>query len=185
MVSKKAALEMSIGTIVIIVLAMTLLILGMVLIRKVMCSGIVITDQIERGLENEIKGLFSVDDYGIKCLGEEGEEAKLGDGGRRQVFCVIKTDESKEYSLRVESVESLGGVSTGNVKNWIKDEDWNGKVSSGEKTVTVLLLDVPKNVDATTLKIKVKETDVEANTENTHILYIDVVHVGRFTTAVC
>ena len=183
--NKRGALELSIGTIVIIVLAMTLLILGMVLIRKIMCSGIVLIEQVDTGLENEIKGLFSVDDYGVKCMGEGGEEIRLSDGGRRQIFCVIKTDESKEYNLRVESVESIEGASTSSVKNWIKDEDWSGKVSAGDKTAVVLVLDVPKKVDATTLKIKVKVTDVEANTEDTHTMYIDIVSVGRFATAIC
>ena len=55
-------------------------------------------------------------------MGEEGEEVKLADGGRRQIFCVIKTDENKEYNLRVDSVESIDGVNTNTVKGWIKDE---------------------------------------------------------------
>lgn len=180
---KKGAMELSIGTIVIVVLAMAMLILGLVFVRKIMCSGIIITDELSTSVENEIKGLFNVDDYGVKCMGEGGQEIKLGDGGRRQVTCVIKSDESMEYELKVKSIESLQGVSTNAVQKWIIDEDWKGTVASGDKTISVALLDVPKNVDATTLKITVEE--ITANGQQTHILLLDVVHLGSVTSAVC
>ncbi len=180
---KKGAMELSIGTIVIIVIAMAMLILGLVFVRKIMCSGIIVTEQIGTGVENEIKGLFNVDDYGVKCMGEGGQEIRLGDGGRRQISCVIKTDESMEYNLKVKSIESLKGVSTSGVQKWILDEDWKGTVASGDKTVTVAVLNVPKNVDATSLKIILQE--ITANGEQTHTLYIDVVHLGGISSAVC
>jgi len=183
MVNKKGAMELSIGTIVIIVLAISMLVFGLVFVKKIMCSGIIITDQISTGVENEIKGLFNVDDYGVKCMGEAGEEIKLADGGRRQIACVIKTDESIEYNLKIKSIESLQGVSTNAVQKWIIDEDWKGTVSAGDKTVSVAVLDIPKNVDATSLKIIVQEiTDFG---EDTHTLYIDVVHLGGLTSAIC
>ena len=180
---KKGAMELSIGTIVIIVLAISMLVLGLIFTKNIMCSGIILSDQISSGVENEIKGLFDVDDYGVKCMGEGGEEIKLGDGGRRQIACVIKTDESIEYDLRIKSIESLKGVSSANVQKWILDQDWKGSVASGDKTVSVAVLDIPKNVDATSLKIIVQEiTDFG---EQTHTLYIDVVHLGGLTSAVC
>jgi hypothetical protein len=180
---KKAAMELSIGTIVILVIGMSMLILGLIFVRKIMCSGIIITEQISTSVENEIKGLFNVDDYGVRCLGEEGEEVKIGDGGRRQIPCVIKTDETMEYELKIKSIESIKGVSTNAVQNWILDKDWKGSVSTGDKTVPVVILDVPKNVDATTLKLTIEE--ITANGQQTHISYIDVVHVSGLTSAVC
>lgn len=46
MFSKKAAMEMSMGTIVTIVLLMSVLILGLVFVKNIMCSGIILTDDI-------------------------------------------------------------------------------------------------------------------------------------------
>lgn len=181
--NKRGAIELSIGTIVIIVLAMTMLILGMVFIRSIMCSGIIITDQLKEGTLNEVKGLFGVNEYGIKCIGEGNEEIKLGDGGTRRIACVIKSDESKDYTLKIKDIESLSGVSTANVQKWIKDEGWKGTAGVGDTTAVVAVLDIPKKVDATSLKVTIEEVS-ESGTE-THISYIDVVHIGTVTASVC
>jgi hypothetical protein len=92
---KRAAMEMSVGTLVTIVLLLSVLILGLFLTRKIMCAGITITDEIDTRVKNEIKSLFGSDDYGIKCMGEGTEDVKLGDGGRRKIFCVANLKEEK------------------------------------------------------------------------------------------
>ena len=51
---KRGALELSVGTMIIIVLALTMLILGMIFVRSIMCSGIVLTEEISRCVENEV-----------------------------------------------------------------------------------------------------------------------------------
>ena len=89
--NKKAAMEMTMGTIVTIVLLVSVMILGLVFVRNIMCAGIILTDDITTGTTNEIKNLFGTKDYGIKCIGEGGQEVKIGGGGSRyrqnQIFC--------------------------------------------------------------------------------------------------
>jgi hypothetical protein len=58
---KKAALEMSVGTIVTIVLLMTVLILGLVLIRTIFTGAIENVNSIDQSVKNEINKLFSED----------------------------------------------------------------------------------------------------------------------------
>jgi len=184
MIKKKTgAMEMSIGTIVTIALLMVVLVLGMYLIRTIMCSGIVLTEEVSGNVKNEIKGLFGVEDYGIKCMGEAGKDIALGDGGRRQVVCVINTDTQTDYTLRVKNIESLKGVPINTVREWVLDEDWTGTVSPGQTTVTVLLLDIPREVSNTNLKIEIEEDD--GLNKKTHISYIDVKHVGTLNSAIC
>lgn len=181
---KRGAIELSIGTIVIIVLSMTLLILGMVLIRNIMCSAIIISDKISAGVENEIIGLFGSKDYEVRCMGE-GESMALGDGGMRKVFCIINTDRESKYNLIVKNIESLKGVSTGDVKKWVSDSGWKGNVKVGQTTKPVLVLDIPRDVSATSLKIEVEENNIDTGAKETHILYIDVEHVGVLSRAIC
>jgi hypothetical protein len=183
--SKHAAMEMSMGTIVTIVLLLIVLIMGVFFVTNIMCAGITLTDQVTSEMENEIKNLFGTSDYGIKCMGEGGHEVKLGDGGKKQIACIINTDTTTEYDLKVKSVESLKGTTTDTVQRWILDQDWSGIVSAGEKTVTVLVLDIPKKVSSTTLKIEIEEENKETGTTETHISYIDVIHVGGLRSAVC
>ena len=181
--SRTGAMEMSIGTIVTIALLMVVLVMGMYLIRTIMCSGITLTEEISESVKNEVRGLFGVEDYGVRCMGESGHEITLGDGGRRQIVCIINTDTQTDYKLRIKNIESLRGVPTNTVRNWILDEDWEGAVSPGQTTVTVLLLDIPKEVSDTNLKIEIEEDN--GLNKKTHISYIDIKHVGTLNSAIC
>ena len=178
---KRGALELSIGTIVVIVIAMFMLIFGIIFVRNVMCSGIVLTDQISVGVENEIKNLFGSRDYGVRCMGEGGQEARFGDGGDRPFACVINTDVGGEYNLKITELSEVGGVDV----DWLIDTtpEWN--VGVGSTTITVGLLRVPKNLPATTLKIVLEETSPENPTGRTHVSHIQITHVGTLTSAMC
>jgi len=185
---KKGALEMSIGTIVIMVIAVTMLILGIVFVRSIMCAGIVMSDEISRGMRDQIISLFGSDDYGVRCLGEGGSsELRLGTGGRRAVGCIIKVDDNVEYELDVKSVESLKGASTSTVERWIIDRGWEGSVSPGGdgKEVVVLLLDIPRDAPTTTLKVKVESTNQNSGTVEDHNLIIDIEPTNFFTNTMC
>jgi hypothetical protein len=61
MKKKKAAMEMSVGTIVTIVLLMTVLILGLVLVRSIFSGAVENIDGIDQAVKNEINKLFSED----------------------------------------------------------------------------------------------------------------------------
>lgn len=61
MKNKKAAMEMSVGTIVTIVLLMTVLILGLVLVRTIFKSSIENIDSIDQAVKAEITKLFAED----------------------------------------------------------------------------------------------------------------------------
>jgi hypothetical protein len=184
---KKAAIELSVGTIVIIVIAVTMLILGIVFVRSIMCSGIQITENLDEGVKNEINDLFGADEIGVNCMGEGGQEISIGTGGRRPIACIIKTEEQKEYDLRADIEESLKGASKSIVeKEWVLDQDWRGTVSPGkDQEAVVMLLDIPRDAPTTTLKIRIKSTDITTGKETTHISYIDIVPVGFFRTTMC
>jgi len=184
MINKKiGAMEMSIGTIVTIGILMVVLIMGMYLVRTIMCSGITLTEEISENAKNEVSSLFGVNDYGVKCMGESGHEVILGDGGRRQIICIINIDTQTDYRLSIKKIESLKGTTTNIVKGWMLDKDWEGIVSPGQTTVTVLLLDIPRETSDTNLKIEIEEDN--GLTKETHISYIDVKHVGTLNSAIC
>lgn len=185
--SKKAAIEMSMGTVVVIVLSVTILIFGMIFVKNIMCAGIVMTDQIDERVTNEIQTLFGTSDYGVRCMGESGQEVTLGEGGTRQIVCVINTDTQATYTLNVKSVESISntGEPTSAVQRWIIDQDWTGPVAPGQTTPTVLVLDIPRGVSATKIKVIIEESTRESATMSTHTLYIDIKHVGQVTSTIC
>jgi uncharacterized protein YneF (UPF0154 family) len=183
--NKKGAMEMSIGTLVTIVLLMAVLILGLFLVRKVMCSGIIVTDQIHEATVNELKDLFSINDYGIKCMGEKGQDVKLGDGGKRQIVCVTNMKEQTRVNLNMNKLESLKGAKTEVVNGWILDKDWSGTLSPGGDVLPVLVLDIPEDVSETNLKIEIEEENLDTGTKKTHISYVDIAHVSGLSASVC
>jgi len=186
MKNNRAAMEMTMGTVVVIVLSVSLLIFGMLFVRNIMCSGIVITDKVSEKVENEIQNLFGAADYGVKCMGSGGQEVTLGDGGKRQVICIINTDEQAEYEITIDSIESLSGADDSVVKSWVLDQNWGpDEIKPGQTTVTALVLKLPKEVSATSLKIKFNIKNNLAGTSEAQISYIDVTHVGGFNSAIC
>jgi len=187
-ISKKAALELSISTIVILVISITMLVLGIIFVRGVMCSGIQISEDLSEGVKNEIRSLFSADEIGVKCLGEGSQEIKLASGGRRKIICIIKTEEAAEYKLSVKEIKSIKGASDSAVSKWVIDKEWKGSISPGGKgkEVTALLLNIPKDAPTTTLKITIEDIkNNDVNSKTTHISYIDIVPAGFFRTTIC
>src|SRR3989344_2303974 len=77
--NKKGAMELSIGTIVIIVLAMSMLILGLVLIRQIFSGATGATDLINKNVESQINELFNQDDRRtVVYLPDNEAEVKKG-----------------------------------------------------------------------------------------------------------
>ena len=184
--NKKAAMEMSMGTIIILVLGVSMLILGMVLIRNIMCSGLQITKDITTGVRNEIQNLFGADKIGVKCAGEGGQEINLATNGVRDVICVIKTEEQAKYDIKVVKVESLSGASSDIVNSWIVDKDFSGDVKPGEdKSVVYLSLKLPKDAPKTIIKVTLSVTNANTGSTDTVITRLNVVPTGFIKGAIC
>ena len=184
--TKKAAMELSMGTIVVLVLGVSMLILGMVLIRSIMCSGLQITEDLSAGVKNEIKTLFGADRFGVKCLGQGGAEVKLGTGGQRPIICILKTDADAEYDLVVSSIESLSGAKTEIVNSWAIDKGWRGRVIPGqEQEETVVLFNIPRDAPNTAVKITIQATNLNSGSQQTITSRVTVVPTGFVKGAIC
>jgi len=185
MTNKKAALELTMGTVVIVVLSVSMLILGMILIRNIMCAGMQISEDISSGVKNEVKNLFGADKFGVKCMGEGGQDIKIGTGGRRKVICIIKTEEQTTFQLIATKVESLKGASTDTVQKWILSKEWSGSVSPGaDKEADVLLLDIPRDAPTSTLRITI-QANSGTGSSDTIISTIDIVPTGFIKGSIC
>ena len=122
--NKRAAMEMSIGTIVTVVLSMALLIGGIMLIRNITTSSGDIVDMTDEQVKNQINQLFGDDAKVVVYPSSGAIEVKIGDEG---AFAVgIKnlisgiTGQNSVFSYDV-SVSSPGncGISEGQIANWI------------------------------------------------------------------
>lgn len=185
---KKGAIELSISTIIIIVLAVVMLILGVVFVRSMMCAGIFIGEQITDGVQNEIRDLFGSNDVGVKCIGEEGKIFKIGTGGARPIACTMIVEEETEYSIKLDSIESkTDSVANRIVEEWVQDDEWEGTVQPGKngRTEVGALLNIPSNAPKTTLKLNFEITNEDTGAMETHTSYIEVVPIGWFKASIC
>ena len=96
---KKGAMELSIGTIVVIVLAMTMLILGIVLVRSIMCGAVGLTGDINNKVKSEIDRLFQSSGGEVVCVG--GGEAAVGliAGDVNIIYCAIDAPNQAKYDI--------------------------------------------------------------------------------------
>ena len=128
--SKKAAIEMSIGTIVIIVLAMTMLIMGVVLIKNIFFSTSESVKIVDRGVKNEINKLFSTDSERKVILFPDSGIIKLKQGSSGEGFAIsirnIESTGSGVFSYDITMADDSAdlrancGLSTVPIDTWAK-----------------------------------------------------------------
>lgn len=79
--NKKAAIELSIGTIVVVVLAMTMLVLGVVLVRSIFTGSIDLADVTNSQVRQQITELFSSEGSNLIIQLGSGKTAIVREGG--------------------------------------------------------------------------------------------------------
>ncbi len=135
MKNKKAAIELSIGTIVIVVLAMSMLILGIMLVRSIFSGSEEAVDSINQGVMNEINKLFTDNNNKI-AIYPATREVKLKQGSDPKGFAFnIRNNEVEEqrftWSVEVDpnyNIQQKCGISASEANSWLL-------VSSGSMTL--------------------------------------------------
>ncbi len=162
---KKAAFELSMTTVVVIVLAMVMLILGLTLVRKVFETGTGFIDIADSGIRSKLN----------KMLGDEGRDITIGladktakvipgsDGGNAPIVADTSNmgvePSEIEYKL---SLSEIGDCIKKNGENTVKKffttelereykfDEWEGNIAYGE-----VIIKVPNNAKLCTQKINV------------------------------
>lgn len=121
--NKKAAMEMSVGTIVTIVLLMSVLVLGIFLVQKIFKSSSSAIDTVDSQIQSEINKLFSTEGKALVIYPSSREiSVKKGDTPKGFAFSVKNTDvESHDFSYAVESQDtsSCGSLTTDQANTWM------------------------------------------------------------------
>ena len=180
--SKKAALEMSIGTIVILVLAMSMLILGLILVRTIFSGAQSTINIADEKVKGEINKLFSEDTRAVIHLPNRLALVEQGETG--DIAFAIHSDKIQEYKWTVtvvdDKIKSKCGVSEKIAEDWITTGG-SGKVeiASGQKYYDVIRFNIPEGEvsDISTCLIRYK-LEIKEGNGNTYITLpfdVDVV----------
>ena len=159
---RRAAIELSIGTIIIIVLGVSMLILGMVLVRSIMCKSIGLTTNIGGQVESEINKIFGDSGNEVACIGDGDEPVKLVPGNENIISCIVKAPAEAQYTFNLLSVStSAPGVTQTQLNSWITKKTETYLISPTDRGLQkVIRISLPDNAPEIqlSLKLEVKKT---------------------------
>ena len=161
--SKKGAIELSIGTIVVIVLAMTMLILGIVLVRNIFTGATDNVIEINKGVEDEIKKLFSDEDERLAVrLSDNTARMKLGERfGVAFGVNNVKTGETTvttfNYEVTIDDprIRENCGVSEQEAQSWVEFNTGTVSVRPGEVSAKSVIFDIPETAPLCLTRYKI------------------------------
>ncbi len=166
--NREGALELSIGTIVVIVIGMSMLILGLVLVRTIFAGSTGTVDELNEQVQSEILNLFGNSQGNVVVkLGSAGiAEVKPGDRFNVAVgaqhpdgasitrdtlqYRISLADDSNENCLRILGKERAEGLFVTRVNNWN-----NFDTFSGSTAFSLIEIDVPSGTARCTQKVNV------------------------------
>lgn len=184
--NKKAAIELSVSTIIIIVLGVSMLILGMVLIRSILCSAIGLTGNINSAVNSEINKYFGDSGGEVACIGSGGDAIKMATGQENIIYCGIRAPEQAKYEVKVTSVRSgISSLSEEQLKKWLVQDSYSSDVAPGDTAVKkIARLNIPSNAPegAITIQVQVTKGGTLLSTQD---LDFTVSRVGTVQNAIC
>ena len=103
--NRKGAMEMSVGTIVTIVLLVTVLVLGLVLVRTIFGSGTDAVENIDAAIQEEISKLFADENKNLIVYpSDRSFDLNKGDSPRGFAFSVRNNDvDTAEFSYTTQA----------------------------------------------------------------------------------
>jgi len=143
----------------IIFLIVVIVVFGLFVTNKVMCSGIVLTSAINNDEMPNIWQNPNDSIPGVVCMGEKSEFTIYG-GGNRQIVCAIASKNLTKYSINYMS----GGILTedGEIVDLnseginVLGSGWSGIAAPENNTIKIATLDIPSKIKETSLKIDIK-----------------------------
>jgi len=148
MKNKKAALELSIGTIVVLVLAMSMLILGLILIRTIFTGAKYNVQQMNEKVRDEIAKLFVEDRKAVLYLAEDKANIEQGEpfGIAFGIQNIGRTQRFKwQAQVDDDNIRKKCGVSEKEAEDWMTTGS-SGSVdlASGNKYSDRILFNIPE-----------------------------------------
>lgn len=162
--NKKAAMEMSVGTIVTIVLLMSVLVLGIFLIRQIFKSGTGAIDNVDAQIQSEINKLFANEEKSLITYPNSEEiVVKRGDDPKGFAFVLRNEDggnvQSYTYNVSASIIPpKCGSLTIEEANRYVSVSATQFEVGRGDTINKMVRFDVPKNAPACSiyyiLKIK-------------------------------
>ncbi|MEI6732266.1 MAG: hypothetical protein WCK90_06335 [archaeon] len=174
---KKAAIELSISTVVIIVLAMTMLILGLVLVRSIFSSATGSVDVLDQKVKDQLTSLFTDESQNVVVkLGSDFTAKIKPDSGVFGIAVAAQTlDGSSTNRNRLKYKLTLDAPTSSNCAKVLGNSKTEALIQtpmnqynsfdsfSGAQSYARVLINIPKGTQVCTQKVFVDVKDFESN----------------------
>ncbi len=184
--NKKAAFELSVTTIIIIVIGVTFLILGIVLVRNTMCGAVGLTSDVNTKVKGELAKLFGSTGGEVQCLGAGSDPIRMVPGTDNIVYCSIKAPQTAKYTITLKDYSSdVVSLPKSELQKWIttSSETWN--VPPGDESPKkAVKLKIPKNAPEAGIRmqLEIKRDDVLISTQDVDFT---ISRLGFFEASMC
>lgn len=157
-INKRGGMELTTSTIVVIVIAIILLTLGIVFVKKVMCTAIGGIKEIDDGLKDNIQRLFGESNSKIVMIEESNEIPK------NMIYNIafgIKNEEDKTDTKFSYSLEAIDFKNCGITKSQVESYILTGKeatidIPAGDTSLDLISLKFPKDAPLCIIKYQLK-----------------------------
>jgi len=157
MKNKKAAIELSMTTIVVVVLSLTLLIMGFILVRSIMCSAIGLTNDVGDKAKKQINDFFDTSSNEVYCVGQ-GDAVKVSPG-INNVWCGFNSGTGGKYNVKITEVKPISSSmpKTINYMNWVTVKQDSISVTPDQReSQKIVTIEIPKDSPEGTIRISLE-----------------------------
>ncbi len=188
----KKGFEMSINTIVILVIGVTMLILGIVLVRTIMCGAMTMAATTNEGAQAEINKLFSEENQEqISCLGLKTAIDIIPES-QNIIGCGFKPgiETTYTYNYTIKYAIDANGES---IKDEV-EEDWilnlaemkgTKTVGAGQTEYATFIITPPSNAPEGTIRVRIIVTTPREGTVADKDLTFNIKRLGMVQKGVC
>ncbi len=159
--NKKAAMEMSIGTIVTIVLLMSVMVLGLVLITNIFSTSENSVSSINDQVTTQINNIFNTDENARIAVAPSNNQVTLKQGSTNKGFAFAVNNKYTEsskfiYTIAVDTLYDLsqkcGSLTIREANSWVLNTKGTLETpSSSISTKELVLLEVPATAPKCTI----------------------------------
>lgn len=167
---KKAAMELSVGTVVVIVLAMSMLILGLVLVKNIFSGAKYNINQLNDKVTDEINKLFTEDKEIVLYLAERKAEINQGENfgvafGIKNTMQGTVSQGEFEYFVKAEEADlkEACGIEAEDAESWVyPGKSGTFRLAPGSTYYGLARFNIPKGTTLCTVRYKIEVTLDEA-----------------------
>ena len=182
---KRAAIELSMTTIIVVVLSLTLLIFGFIFIRSIMCTAVGITDTLGNKANDEVNRLFGTSGGEIRCVAESGSSISMVPSETNIIYCGIRAPRLQRYRFDIEPNYASSTIPREMVDEWFVSERFDREVSPGdEDEKKIARLRIPDNAPEGDLVFNL-DVYIDGQKRFTRTLDYKVTRTGLVRSAIC